>query len=107
MYMPEIFKSFTETYPELAEAIEQVGKLSSQAGPLDEKTKHLVQMGIGLGVGSKGGVRSHARQALEAGASREEILHALLSGTSTVGFPAMIAAYGWARAALDDGDSSK
>jgi 4-carboxymuconolactone decarboxylase len=95
MYLPDIFKTFVERHEEVSTALRQVGELCSQAGPLDAKSLHLIQLGISLGIGSKGAVRSHARRALDAGASREEITQAVLASTTIVGFPAMIAAYGW------------
>ncbi len=100
MYLPEIFKSFLEKHPDIANAHLKVGELCAQAGPIDQKTQHLIQLGVSIGVGSKGGVRSHARRALEAGATEEEILQALLLSTTTVGFPSMIAAYGWVQEIL-------
>jgi alkylhydroperoxidase/carboxymuconolactone decarboxylase family protein YurZ len=101
MYVPEVFKKFTEDYPEISAATQKVGKLCSEAGPLDEKTMQLIQTGIAAGAVSKGGVRSHVRRALKEGASQEEILHTILLATSTIGFPAMIASYGWAKDVLD------
>jgi alkylhydroperoxidase/carboxymuconolactone decarboxylase family protein YurZ len=55
----------------------------------------LIKLGIALGVNSRGGVMSSTRKALESGASREEILHAVILGLTTSGFPNMIAALGW------------
>lgn len=95
MYLPEIFKTFVERHKDVSEALRNVGELCSQTGPIDAKTLHLIQMGISLGIGSKGGVRSHARRAMESGASREEITQVVLASTTVIGFPAMIAAYGW------------
>jgi alkylhydroperoxidase/carboxymuconolactone decarboxylase family protein YurZ len=104
MYLPDIFKTFKEQYPEIIDASSRLGELCAAAGPLDDKTKHLIQLGISVGAQSKGGVRSHARQALESGAATEEVLHAVLSSTSTVGFPIMIAAYGWVQQVVDSQD---
>ena len=101
MYLPDIFKKFKDQYPEIVDASSRLGELCASAGPLDDRTKHLVQLGIAVGAQSKGGVRSHARQAMEAGATEAEVLHAVLSATSTVGFPFMIAAYEWVQKVLD------
>jgi 4-carboxymuconolactone decarboxylase len=100
MYLPEIFKAFKSTYPDLLEAYQKVGDLCSKAGPLDPKTQHLVQLGVAIGLASPGGVRSHARRALEAGAAEEEVLQVVLVASSLVGFPSMIAAFGWVREVL-------
>lgn len=95
MYLPDIFKSFMEEYPEIGQAQQKVGEICAQTGPISRKEQHLIQLGISIGVGSKGGVRSHARRALEAGATKEEVAQAVLLSVTIVGFPAMIAAYGW------------
>lgn len=95
MYLPDIFKAFQENHPEILDAFQKVGDLCSQAGPIDAKTRHLIQLGVAVGAASKGSVRSHARRALDHGASIEEIRQAVLSAITIVGFPAMIAAYGW------------
>ena len=78
MYLPEIFKKFIKSHSEITEAHQRVGDLCSKAGPIDIKTQHLIQMGVAIGAGSKGGVRSHARRALEAGATNEEIAQTVL-----------------------------
>ncbi|HHD63716.1 MAG TPA: carboxymuconolactone decarboxylase family protein, partial [Desulfobulbaceae bacterium] len=44
---------------------------------------------------STGAVHSHARRALAAGATREEIQHTLLLLISTIGFPKVAAALAW------------
>lgn len=100
MYIPEIFKVFTEQYPAIADSFKNIGDLCSTAGSMDEKTRHLVQLGIAVGAESKGAVRSHARRALELGAKPEEILQAVLMSGTMIGFPGMIAAYGWVKDVL-------
>ena len=100
MYLPEIFKTFLEKHQDIADAYRKVGDLCSQAGPIDLKTQHLIQLGVSIGASSKGAVRSHARRALDTGASGEEVMQAVLLSGSIVGFPAMIAAYGWVQEVL-------
>lgn len=95
MYLPDIFRTFMENYPEIAQAHQKVGEICSDAGPIGRKEQHLIQLGISIGIASKGGIRSHARRAIEAGATKEEVVHAVLLSVTIVGFPAMIAAYGW------------
>ena len=95
MYLPEIFKKFVDRHGEIADAYRKVGDLCTAAGPIDVKTQHLIQLGISIGMASKGGVRSHARRALEAGAAEEEVVQTVLLSATIVGFPAMIAAYEW------------
>ena len=95
MHIPEVFKRFMEKHPEIADASQRVGELCTDAGPLDVKAKHLIQLGISVGTASKGGVRSHARRALDAGASEEEVVQTVLLATSIIGFPTMMASYAW------------
>ncbi len=95
MYVPELFKRFSRNHPEIAEANQKVGELCSAVGPIDGKERHLVQMGIAIGASAKGAVRSHARRALEAGATKDELIQAVLLSTSIIGFPGMIASYAW------------
>jgi 4-carboxymuconolactone decarboxylase len=95
MYLPDVFTAFIEQHPEIAEALRNVGSLCSNSGPLDQKTQHLIQLGIAVGIASKGGVRSHTRRALDTGATKAEIIQTVLLSATIIGFPAMIAAYGW------------
>jgi AhpD family alkylhydroperoxidase len=90
------YQAMKRRYPEVMEAVELLGKVTTQAGPLDDKTKHLVQLGAAAALRSEGAVHSHTRRALEAGASAEDVHHALLLLTSTIGFPPVVAALTWA-----------
>lgn len=82
-------------YPELMKAVEDLGLAATSAGPLEEQTKHLIQLGAAAALGSEGAVHSHARRALQAGASPEEVRHAVLLLVSTIGFPSVVAAMSW------------
>jgi alkylhydroperoxidase/carboxymuconolactone decarboxylase family protein YurZ len=79
----------------VAEAVDALGQAAAAAGPLDERTQRLVKLGIAIGALAEGAVRSNARRALEAGASREEILQVAALTISTRGFPAAVAAFSW------------
>ena len=83
------FKKFTD-------AVENLGKAAKAAGPLDEKTSHLIRLAAAAAIGSEGALHSHTRRALEAGAKPDEIYHALILLTSTIGFPRVSAALSWA-----------
>jgi len=93
--LPPQYLSIRERFKEYYEAVSAMGKAAREAGPLDEKTGHLVQMAAAAATKSEGAVHSHARRALEAGATPEELYHALLLITSTVGFPTVSAALSW------------
>jgi 4-carboxymuconolactone decarboxylase len=76
-------------------ALEQLGEAVRQEGPLDEKTAHLVQLAAAAASHSEGSVHSHTRRALKAGATPEEIYHAIILLTSTIGFPRTSASLSW------------
>jgi 4-carboxymuconolactone decarboxylase len=92
---PEWFVQLKQEYGRLMEAVDALGKAAQDSGPLDEKTAHLVQMAGAIALRSEGAVHSHARRARAAGASNEEIQHAAILLTSTVGFPSVSAALSW------------
>jgi alkylhydroperoxidase/carboxymuconolactone decarboxylase family protein YurZ len=95
MYLPKIYENFSKEYPDVFKDFKKLGVSCRAAGPLDDKTQNLAKLGIALGVNSRGGVMSSTRKALDSGATREEILHVVMLGLTTTGFPNMIAAFGW------------
>lgn len=80
--------------PDFIAAIEALGQ-AVKVGPLPEKTVQLVQLAAAAAIRSEGAVHSHARRALEAGASPGEIRQSLIVLTSTIGFPGVMAALSW------------
>jgi AhpD family alkylhydroperoxidase len=93
--LPEQYTSIRRRYKSYHNAVSKLGRAARSAGPIDEKTGHLIQLAAAAAVRSEGSVHSHARRALEAGASPEEICHAVILVTSTVGFPTVSAALSW------------
>jgi alkylhydroperoxidase/carboxymuconolactone decarboxylase family protein YurZ len=102
MYLPKIYKDFSEKFPEVLESYQQLGQTCSQAGPLTEKNQNLVQLGISIGANSRGAVMSHTRRAIDAGATKEEINHVVLLAMTTTGFPNMMAAMRWVSEVIAD-----
>lgn len=100
--LPKHFTSFVEAYPEIGEAYGALGKAVAGAGPLDAKTRELVKIGISIAAGLEGGTHSHARKALAAGATPEEIRHAAIQALTTVGFPAMMKGLAWVEDVVAD-----
>ena len=94
-YLPNVYKGFKDEFPEIAKAYDELAIKCHGWGPLDEKTRRLVKLGIAIGLSSEGGVKSHARRALEEGIAADELRHAVLLAFTTVGFPTMIAAMKW------------
>jgi 4-carboxymuconolactone decarboxylase len=98
---PGLYLKVKKQYPAVVAAVEALGEAARTAGPLDEKTIHLVQLAAAAAARSEGAVHSHVRRALESGATPEEIRHALISVTSTIGFPNVTAALSWAEDVLE------
>ncbi len=93
--LPKHYRSIRERFKEYGEALDQLEKAVHGSGPIDDKTSHLIQLAAAAAIRSEGGVHSHARRATEHGASLEEVYHALILLTSTIGFPNVAAAISW------------
>jgi alkylhydroperoxidase/carboxymuconolactone decarboxylase family protein YurZ len=104
---PSFYLLVQKQYPEYFAAVESLGEAARRAGPLDEKTVHLVQLTAAAAVRSEGAVHSHVRRAINVGATPEEIRHAILAVTSTIGFPNVTAALSWAEDVLAERKSRK
>ena len=89
---PKWYTLLTERHGKFMAAVQDLGTVVRQEGPLDDKTAHLVQLAAAAAIRSEGAVHSHARRAIEAGATHEELYHAVILLTSTIGFPTVSAA---------------
>ena len=98
---PKRYQRFKEDFPAVVEAYEELGRACHWNGPLDPRTRELIKMGISIGAGLEGATRAHVRIALEAGASEEEIRHAAVLATTTIGFPTMMRAMTWVEEAME------
>lgn len=95
MPLPKTYTRFKKSHPDLVAAYESLGEACRSAGPLDKKTAALVKLGIALGGGLEGGTHSAVRKAMQAGCTPQEIEHAAILSTTTLGFPAMMRARSW------------
>ncbi len=93
--LPEQYLSIKKRFKDYYKAVGNLGKAVRAAGPIDEKTSHLIQLAAAAAIKSEGAVHSHARRALESGATPEEIYHSIILLTSTIGFPNVSAALSW------------
>ena len=100
-YLPKVYVAFRDSFPDVAAALDGLGKAADDAGPLDQRTVRLVKLGAAIGCSSEGAVRSNARKALAAGATPDELRHAAILAFTTCGFPAGIAGLGWIDEVLD------
>ncbi len=102
-YFPISYERFKKEFPEIEKEYEKLGDLCHSAGPLDEKTRRLVKLGIAIGLGSQGAIKSHTRRAISIGISPEEIRHVVLLSLTTIGFPKMISALNNVIEAFEEG----
>lgn len=98
---PAFYQQFSEKFPEIINALGQLGATLRTAGPLDEKTSQLVQLAAAAASRSEGSVCSHTRRAIQAGASPEEVCHTVLLLVSTIGFPQAMAALSWCEGEME------
>ena len=106
MYLPDIYKKFSEKFPDIFKHYKDLGVACRNAGPLNEKDQNLVKLGIAIGANSRGGIMSHTRKALSAGATPDEVIQVVLLGLTTTGFPQMMAAMKWVDSVLGEQEAS-
>ncbi|MDX1675975.1 MAG: carboxymuconolactone decarboxylase family protein [Longimicrobiales bacterium] len=92
--VPRTYQRFTERFPAVGRAHEAVGRAGDD-GPLDRKTVELIKLGICVGAGLESASKSHARRAVQHGASPEEVEHAVSLAVNPVGLPRTVMAWQW------------
>ena len=100
--LPTPYQNFMEEYRNIWEAYDQLGSTVHQHGPLDEKTRELIKLGLAVGARLEGAVHAHVRKSLAAGATAAEIKQAVLLAIPTIGFPSTMAALTWIEDELGD-----
>jgi 4-carboxymuconolactone decarboxylase len=93
--VPKSIQNFQRKYPQVYETFADMGKRCHEVGPLDEKTRRLVKLGIAIAFRHEGAVHSAARNALKSGAALEELHHVAILAITTIGWPAAFAAMTW------------
>jgi len=104
---PSQYTTIMKRYKKVITALDGLGRATKSAGPLNTKNAELIQLAAAAAVRSEGSVHSHARRALAAGAKPDEIRHALIVLTSTIGFPTVSAALSWADDVLQSAGKKK
>ena len=105
--LPVPFERFARQFSKAHDAYERLGSACHTSGPLEAKTRELIQLGMAIGIRSEGAAHSHVKKALAAGASTEEIRHAVLLGIPTLGLPTTVAAFTWVHDILNRKSQSK
>ena len=57
-YLPEVYQNFERRFPAVKEAFDALGAAEHDAGPLGERERRLIKLGIAVGAESEGAVRS-------------------------------------------------
>jgi AhpD family alkylhydroperoxidase len=105
--LPSGAGKLAERHPEIWEAFSELGKRCADAGPLDNRTRHLVKLALAAGAGLEGATHSHVRRALAEGVSREEIQHVALLAIPTLGLPTAVRTMTWVDDILKTEKTSK
>jgi 4-carboxymuconolactone decarboxylase len=93
--IPKRYLRIKDEFPDVMLAYENMGNAVHSSGPLDDKTRALIKLAISTGARFEGAVHSHARKALKAGCTPEEMRHAVMLSLPTIGLPSMMAALQW------------
>lgn len=94
--LPKPTRALQKAYPGVWKSFQELGKQCHLAGPLDERVRRLIKVGIATAAQSEGAVHSAVRNAKQAGIPSEEIRQAILLAMTTIGFPRAMAALSWA-----------
>jgi alkylhydroperoxidase/carboxymuconolactone decarboxylase family protein YurZ len=93
--IPETYIEFTKRYPEVATAYENLAGECHESGPLKQRDRALVKLGIAVGSWTEGAVRSQTRKCLDAGLNPDEIRQVFILSLTSIGFAKMMAALTW------------
>jgi alkylhydroperoxidase/carboxymuconolactone decarboxylase family protein YurZ len=83
------FAAFANGFPDTAQAQMALVHALRAESALDTKTKHLTYLAVLAASRLTGGIEFHVKAALQAGASRDEVLSACLAGLPAVGLQVM------------------
>jgi 4-carboxymuconolactone decarboxylase len=100
--LPKHYVSIGRRYEEYGDVLGDLGRVVREIGPIDDKTSQLIQLAASAAIRSEGAVHSHARRAMDMGASSEEVYQSILLLTSTIGFPNVAAAISWVDDIIED-----
>jgi alkylhydroperoxidase/carboxymuconolactone decarboxylase family protein YurZ len=90
----EIFTKFKKDFPKIYSGHEALGKeIHEESGPLPEKIRWLIKIAVSGASHHAIALETHIMKGKEAGATEDEIRHALLLLIQTAGFPTFMEAY--------------
>lgn len=88
----QIMERLSQEQPEVAGAILSLRGAILKSSPLDQKTANLVAVGIATAMRNNEALAGHLKLAKEAGATREEVVSAILLALPSSGVPAALTA---------------
>ena len=100
--IPKSYRAMHQQYPEMMRAYEEFGEATRNAGGLTAREIALVKLAISIGAGLEGAAKSHARKAIQAGCSIEDLNHVTIVAAPTIGFPTMMRAKSWVNEAVEN-----
>lgn len=103
---PRTFDEFSERFPKLREAWDLLGDASAE-GPIDERTRRLIKLGIAMGAMREGAVHSSARKARGLGITSAELHQVVALAASIIGLPSTVAVWTWVRDVEKAGPATK
>ena len=103
-HLPALYERFSADYPAIMHAFTALADEMHRAGPMSDRERRLVKLGIAIGGEAEGAVRSHARKARREGIGPDVIRQAAVLAITTAGYPAAMAGYGWINEVLDRED---
>ena len=78
--LPRSYQRFQDQFPHLWKAFDHLGATAAEAGPLENKCRELIKLGMAAARQSESAVKSHTHRALKAGPTTDEIQHSVLLG---------------------------
>ncbi len=84
-----------QDHPDLWKALHQLGETASEAGPLDAKTRRLINLAFAIAANSEGAAHSHTRRALDESITPDELHHVAYLAITTLGWPHAIRGLTW------------
>ena len=99
--LPKTLQQFQREFPQVWKSYEALRESCGRAGPLDRKTTELIRVAVEVTKRRHGGLIAHVHHAKAAGATREEIWHAVLLALPLIGFPDVLEAFQTVTATLD------
>ena len=103
---PGPFRKFVEKYPECGMTYEALAAASREAAGFAEKDAELLKLALAMGSRLEGAVHSHARRALESGATPQEVRGVALLGLTTLGLPHSMMGTSWIEDVLREAEKA-